>query len=41
MVEAYEDKVQFTKEGWKRRYYHEKFKVTTDEEFSQFQKNIR
>lgn len=41
LVEAYEDKVQLTKEGWKRRYYHEKFHVSNDEDFAEFRKGIR
>ena len=41
LVEAYEDKVQLTKEGWKRRYYSEKFHVSNEEELAEFRKNIR
>ena len=40
-VEAYEDRVQFTKEGWKARYYSEKFHVRGEAETKEFCKNIR
>ena len=35
-VEAYEDRVQFTKEGWKARYYSEKFHVRGEAETKEF-----
>lgn len=40
-VEAYEDKVQFGKQGWKERYYAEKFEVSGAEETKAFRRNIR
>ena len=41
LVEAYEDRIQFTKEGWKARYYSEKFHVRGAAETKEFCKNIR
>jgi 5'-3' exoribonuclease 2 len=40
-VAAWEDKIQFTKEGWKERYYREKFLVSGQSELKEFCKNIR
>lgn len=40
-VKAYEDKVQFTREGWKQRYYREKFHCSKPSEMAEFCKNIR
>jgi 5'-3' exoribonuclease 2 len=40
-VEAYTDKVQFGKHGWKERYYHEKMGVNGEDEMKEFCKKIR
>lgn len=41
MVEAWQDKVRLTEEGWKERYYREKFLVRGPSELKEFCKNIR
>ena len=40
-VKAYEDKVQLTREGWKQRYYREKFHCSKQAEMDDFTTNIR
>jgi len=41
LVEAYQDKVKLTQEGWKQRYYREKFHVIGEAEIKEFCRNIR
>ena len=40
-VEGYQDKVRFGTEGWKSRYYAEKFEVAGEEETKKFCKDIQ
>jgi len=40
-IDAYEDKVQFGTEGWKERYYYEKFHVHGEDALRKFSKEIR
>jgi hypothetical protein len=40
-VDSYEDKVQFGRNGWKERYYYEKFDILGPEALLKFRREIR